>query len=316
MEPFFFPGASFIFNDMMRSLALFISTFISIVTPSISKKQQLLLLSKKYFPENYTVLKEYDDEDINGMAHGDSLKDYISDISTIVHEGYHHFQGTHSSYYEDSIEYRINDTLSFFVKNFKTFPSIEINNIVPAATRKKIFRYDTYVNTKEKFQVTQQFGILGLLEECVAYYQSFITEVSLFNYYKDNYGWKNPDAWINYLSNMASFRYAISEFELFISWYMQEAKLNHPKTYRDITSNAGLKKLFVFLDSENTRLTALYDQHRLTILKQFGERMQVRDNFMYNPASHSGKGLYDNEVIEMAAMLKKPEHHILAELEK
>src|SRR5258706_14429479 len=145
---------------MMRGLALFISAFLFISAPPITKKQQLLLLSKKYFPENYTVLKEYDDNSINGMAHGDSLKDYIPDISTIVHEGYHHYQGLHSSYYAASVLYRINDSLSFGINNFKTFPANEINNIVPVSTRKKIFRYDMYINTKDKYLVTQQFGIL------------------------------------------------------------------------------------------------------------------------------------------------------------
>jgi len=275
-----------------------------------------LLLSKKYFPESYTVLKEYDESAINEMAEGDSLNEYISDVPTIVHEGYHIYQGFHSSYFETSVLYRINDTLSFSVKNFKTFPAREMNGIVPAATRKKIFRYDTYISAKDKYLVTQQFGILGLLEECIAYYHSFSTGVSLFNYYKDTYGWKNPDAWISYLSNMASYRYSILEFELFISWYMQYAKTYYPKTYRDIVSNAGLKKLFVFLDKENTRLTLLYDQRRATILKQFGDRMQVSGNFIFNTASHSGKGLYDNEVNEMTALLQKPEHKVLNELRK
>ena len=300
----------------MRKSTLLLSATLFIASPFLSKKQQLLQLSKKYFPENYAVLREYDDKAINGMAHGDSLKEYISDVSTIVHEGYHHYQGLHSSYYDESVVFRINDTLSFSVKNFKTFPAYEINSIVPAATRKKIFRYDTYISAKDKYLVTQQFGILGLLEECIAYYQSLSTEVSIYNYYKDNYGWKDPDSWITYLSNMASYRYAILEFELFISWYMQYARINQIKTYRDIISNTGLKKLFVFLDTENTRLTLLYDQHRSAILKQFGERLQIRGNFIYNTASHYGKGLYDNEVQDMNTLLQKPEHRILDGLRK
>ncbi len=295
----------------MRNLTLYISAALLLVTPTPTKKEQLLLLSKKYFPENYVVLKEYDERDINWMAKGDSLKDFISDVSTIVHEGYHHYQGLHSSYYGTSVDYRINDTLLFSVKNFKTFPSIEINKIVPAATRKKIFRYDTYIDANEKYLVTQQFGILGLLEECVAYYQSFSTEVSLFEYFKDNYGWKDPDLWTNYLSNMASYRYAIPEFELFISWYLQHAKKEYPKIYREITGNTGLKKLFVFLDAENKRLNAIYDRHRLIILQQFGQRLQVNGNFIFNTTTHYGKGLYDQEVNEMNTLLKKPEHRIL-----
>jgi hypothetical protein len=81
-------------------------------------------------------------------------------------------------------------------------------------------------------------------------------------------------------------------------------------------NNSGLKKLFVFLEKENTRLTLLYDQHRSVILKQFDKQLQVSENFMYNTTSHHGKGLYDNEVAEMNVLLKKPEHNILQELRK
>jgi hypothetical protein len=301
---------------MKKGSAIFIPVVFIILMLPITKKEQLLRLSKKYFPENYEVLKEYDEDHINDQADGDSLHEFITDVSTIIHEGYHYYQGFHSSYFDVSVFYRVNDTLSFSVKNFTTFPSREINTIVPAATRKKIFRYETYIGSKDKALVTQQFGILGLLEECIAYYISFSTEVSLFNYYKDTYGWKSPNAWMTYLGDMASYRYAIPEFKLFISWYLQVAKKDHIKTYRDIISNDKLKKLFVFLDRENTRLTLLYDQHRSEIIKQFGGRMQIRDNFIYSTDTHTGKGLYDHELTEMCDLLKKPEHRILEELKK
>ena len=78
---------------MNRNLTLFISVlFILLMTPG-TKKEQLLLLSKKYFPENYAVLKEYDEKAINEQARGESLKEFIPDVSTIVHEAYHHYQG-------------------------------------------------------------------------------------------------------------------------------------------------------------------------------------------------------------------------------
>jgi hypothetical protein len=301
---------------MTRSLTIFISALFILLATPVTKKEQLLTLSKKYFPENYVVLKEYDEETINELAHGNSLDEFITDVPTIVHEAYHHYQGFHSSYYDASVLFRVNDELTFTVKNFKTFPSREINNIVPAATRKRIFRYDTYVNTKDKYLVTQQYGILGLLEELIAYYHSFSTEISLFNYYKDRYGWKNPDAWCSYLGNMGSYRYSILEFELFISWYLQYAKSKHPETYRDIIHNPGLKKLFGFIDDEQDRLTSLYDEQRATILKQFKGQLQVKDNFIFNLKTHTGKGLYDKEVLEMSSLLEKPEHLLLDLLRK
>lgn len=296
---------------MPRNFTIFITALFILLIQPVNKKEQLLLLSKKYFPENYAVLKQYDEEAINDQAHGNSLDEFIPDVPTIVHEAYHHYQGSHSSYYDPSVLYRINDTLSCTVTNFKTFPSREINNIVPAATRKKIFRYDTYINTKDKYLVTQQFGILGLLEELIAYYHSFSTGVSIFNYYKDKHGWKDYDAWISYLGNTGSYRYSVLEFRLFISWYLQYAKANQPGVYRDIITNPGLKKIFVFLDKEQTRLTSLYDEHRATILKQCKGQLEVKDNFIFNLKTHTGKGLYDLELIEMSSLLEKPEHRIL-----
>ncbi|HWR33045.1 MAG TPA: hypothetical protein VN451_05950, partial [Chitinophagaceae bacterium] len=273
------------------SSALLVLSF-SLCLP-ISKKEQLLLLSKKYFPENYTVLKEYGEPEIESLTQGTTLKEFITDVSTVVHEGYHHYIDLHSSYYDTLMLYRINDTLSFRVKNFKTFPSKEISKIVSAATQKKIFRYETYINSESKYHVTQQFGILGLLEECVAYYQSFSTEVALYGYYKDNYGWKKSEPWLNYLGNMASFRFGIMEFELFISWYLQYAKTKHPQTYREIVNNEGLKKLFVFIESENKRLSGIYDANRMEVLKQFNKELEIKDNFIYSKLTYSGKGLYD-----------------------
>ncbi len=307
---------TFYFYIMKKSFSfLTFFLFLSFCLPA-GKKQQLLSLSKKYFPENYTVLKEYGETDIEDLAHGNTVKDFITDVSTIVHEGYHRYLGVHSSYFDTAMVYRINDTLSFRVKNFKTFPSKELNNIVPVATQKKIFRYKTYVSEADKYLVTQQFGILGLMEECVAYYQSFATEVSLFGYYKDTYGWKNAGPWMGYVGNMGSFRYGITEFELFISWYLQYAKANHPQTYRDIINNKGLKQLFIFIENENKRLSEIYDQNRAELLKQFNGVLEIQDNYIYNKRTYTGKGLFDKEVKEMNDLLQKPEHKILNELRK
>ena len=300
---------------MKRVLATLMPALI-FLAPPMTKKEQLLQLSKKYFPENYAVLKDYDENAINEQAHGDSLNEFIQDVSTITHEAYHHYQGRYSSDFDVSVKYRINDTLSISVKNITTFPAIEINNLVPVATRKKIFRYDTYINTNVKQLVTQQYGILGLLEEYIAYYQSFSTEISIFNFYRDEYGWKDPDAWINYLGHIGSYRYSLTEFELFISWYLQYAQAKHPGTYQALITYPGLKKLFIFLENEQIRLTALYDEHRATILKQSSGQLQVKDNYIYNLNSHIGKGLYDAEVNAMSSLLKKPEHRILDVLKK
>ncbi|NOT49804.1 MAG: hypothetical protein HOP10_00830 [Chitinophagaceae bacterium] len=278
------------------------------------KKEQLLKLCKKYFPGNYVVLKEYDESLINGMANGNSLNEYVYDIPTVVHEGYHSYTSNHSSYYDSLIVFRINDTLSFSVKKIKTFPSIQVNAIVPDSLQKKIFRYTTYIDSKDKYLVTQQFGILGLLEEMAAYYQSYHTNVALFKYHRDDHGWKNTKPWMEYLGRMASYRYSITEFELFVSWYLQYALAKHRSVYNDITSNKGLKQMLIFLHNENIRLASLYDDNRQEILKNFSKQLVTGDNYIYDKNNHNGTGLYDNEVKEMNELLSKPEHKLYRDL--
>lgn len=291
-----------------RSAILLAVSFLFII-PFAGKKEQLLQLSKKYFPENYAVLKEYDESTIDILASGNSVKEFIADVPTIVHEGYHTYTNTHSSYHDSLVAFRINDTLSFFVKNIKTFPSSLLNSIVPDSVQKRIFRYKTYIDSKDKYLVTQQFGILGLLEEMAAYYQSYHTALALFKYHVDQTGWKTPAPWMKYLGHIASYRYCITEFELFISWYLQYAKAKYPLQYKDILANKELKKMLQFIHGENTRLSVLYDRNRMEILKNF-KQLEIGDNYIMNRSDLSGQGLYDNEVKEMNALLSKPEHKI------
>ena len=268
----------------------------------------MLKLSKKYFPENYVVLKEYDEATINEMAEGNSLGGYVYDIPTVVHEGYHAYTGVHSDYDDSVMIYRINDTLSFYVKTMKTFPAREINAIVPDSLQNKIFRYKTYVDAKDKYLVTQQFGILGLLEEMTAYYQSYHTSVALFNYLKDN-GWKNSKPYLDYLGRIASYRYSIAEFELFISWYLQYARLKYPSVYKNIVSNKELKQMLSFIHNENAKLASQYNRNLQEILQRFSKQLVTGKNFIYNKENLTGTGLYDTEYKEMNDLLARPEHN-------
>ncbi|HSU28863.1 MAG TPA: hypothetical protein VLJ68_10805 [Chitinophagaceae bacterium] len=287
------------------------------------KKEQILQLSKKYFPENYKVLEAYDEKSINSMADGQTVKEYVYSISTVVHEGFHTYQNTFTSYYDTLIRYRINDTLWYGARNFKTFPSKEINKIVPLGTRKKIFRYDTYVNSKEKIHVTQQYGALGLLEEMVAYYHSFATELALFNYFRDQYGWSDAEPWIKYLGAIGGFRYSLIEFELFISWYLQVAQSDHPAIYKSIVADPWFKATFRFLHNANIRFTTQYDINRKIILEKLGDKVMIMSDAIIPTAAlkpgysgYSGAGLFDTDLKTMQDMLQQPEHKILDQLLK
>lgn len=310
----------------MLSLVLSLACFIFPLADQHNhsgKKEQILQLSKKYFPENYKVLDAYDEKSINSMASGQTLKEYVYSISTVVHEGFHTYQNSFTSYYDTLVRYRINDTLWYGARNFKTFPSIEINKIVPPSIRKKIFRYDTYVNSKEKIHVTQQYGVLGLLEEMFAYYHSYATELALFNYFRDQYGWSDPEPWLRYLGSVGGFRYSLIEFELFISWYLQVAKADHPAVYKSIVADPWFRATFKFLHNANIRCTAQYDVNREVILEKLGNKVMVMNDAIFpmvalkpGYSGYTGAGLFDSDLKMMQDMLNQPEHRILDQLLK
>lgn len=301
---------------MVRLTLLSISFLGLLLTPLLTKKQQLLQMSKKYLPEYQVVIKDADDELINSLASSNQLKDFIGDVPTIIHEAWHNYQSNHFGYQGSEIAFRINDSLNLRIQNFKTFPSNRINSIVPANVRKKIFRYDTYVDAKSKYHVTQQYGIFGLLEEALAYYHSFHSDLLLYKYFEDNLGWKNPEPWVDWLTTNSSVRFAIAEFKLFISWYLQYAQKYETEVFKNLKSSTGLKEIFQFLESEDKKMNTLYLQYRNEILSRFKDQLYIKEDYLYNKATLQGKGLYDEELNDITTMLMAPEHKILNILRK
>jgi len=251
---------------MRRCSLIFSISLFLFASPLPGKKEQLLQICSKYFPEYYAVIKEYDQQHINEIIEGTSVNKSLGDIATVVHEAWHTYESEHYNYDDPEMVFRINDTFHLRMNTFKTFPSNYVNSIVPATVKKKVFRYNTYVGSHDKYLVTQQYGILGLLEEAIAYYHSFNTDIALFKYLAEKEGWQHSQPWMNWLGQIASYRYSFLEFKLFISWYLQYAKSYQPEVYKEIIRNKGLKNAFQFLEKENNRLIDLYDQHRKEIL--------------------------------------------------
>ena len=302
------------YHSMKKIALLFSMIFLFAFGKEAGKKQQIISISKKYFPENNPLLTEYDEATINSLAEGKTIKEYVYEIPTVVHEAYHSYMGKHSSYYDSAIRYRISDAIYFDVPFFKTYQAIELNNFIPNEWQKKITRYDTYINSRQKYLVTQQFGILGLLEESCAYYQSMRTSLALFGFLKDTYGFKDPEIWIEYLGSIGSYRYALNEFALFTSWYLQYAKLKHADVYKSMVTNKGLKKLFSFLRKSNAGFNELYNQQREEIMTQLGSKVNIEGDYIFNTKTLAGKGLYDKDHAALEAALAGPDHKILGVL--
>lgn len=256
--------ASF-FTTMKLLLTLILLTSFLYSDPT-NKKDVLLSITKKYLPDNYVVLKNYDTATVNFLAQGDSLEDFIFEFPTIIHEGYHVFEFSINSYSDTIRHYRLDDTTTIGVRKFKSFPCRQLNNFVPPSIQKKIFRYDTYINSEDTLHDTQQNGFLGLLEECSAYYQSLKACNATYYFLKDTFGWTKPQVWIDYLNKSGSEIYSINEFKLFFSWYLQYSKLKRPDIYKKIVSDASIKKLYTKIDVNSRLLVNTFLTNRKIIL--------------------------------------------------
>jgi hypothetical protein len=281
-----------------------------------SKKNILVDITKKYLPENYEVLKNYDSVTINFLAREDSLQDYFLDYPTIIHEAYHSFGFTINSPFDsDTIyKYRLNDTLIVAVRKFKSIPSRDINKSILLREKKLLTAYNTYINSGDPNLVTQQNGFIGLLEEYTASFQSLKAYTVSYNFLRDSFGWDNPRIWIKYLSHSGSEIYSINQFKLFISWYLQYCKANNTNLYRQIVSDKNIRSLYRHIETNSQQLIKTFLKNRVEILNRL-KPFTTRDGIfikLKNDMSF-GYGIDDhiNNLELTDSLLAKPEHAIL-----
>jgi hypothetical protein len=297
-------------------LLILTSLSLTCAAQNSNRKNVVLSICKKYVKADVGIINQSSNAVINTyLSNSENLKDYIFDIPTVVHECYHNYLSNSSHVFSGSIiNFVIDDSLAFKIPNFKTFPSKELVGFIPKNTAEKIFRFPTYINSNEKLLSTQQFGILGLLDEYTAYYHSFKTSVALYGYIQENFGWGDTNLWLTYLQKISSYRYAMDEFTLFISWYIQYAKLHHKQVYNSIITNKNLKQLFQFLNTQNQQLTQLYNLQRADILTHLKGKAYIEGDYLYNTKTLSGVGLGDEKCTLMKTFLQQPEHAILNQL--
>jgi hypothetical protein len=244
-----------------------------------SKKQALLAITEKYLPDNYIILQKYDDATINMLAEGDSLEDFVMSYPTIIHEGFHVFEISINWLGDSLRKYRLDDTTTIAVRKFHSFPAKALNAIVPDSLQTEIFRYGTYINSKDLNMDTQQNGFLGILEEFAAYYQGLKAYCSTYYFLKDSFAWSKPKIWLKYLSNEGSEIYAINEFKLFISWYLQYARKRMPDIYEHIRTDENIKKMYAQIDSNSKTLIETFLKNRDNILMRIKKFTTTSNGF-------------------------------------
>lgn len=307
------------FNKIMKVQLLITIFLTAILTEHSSKKDVLLDITKKYLPDNYAVLKNYDASTVDFLAREDSLQDYFLNYPTIIHEAYHAFSFTINSPFDNDTlyRYRLNDTMTIAIRKFKSIPSRQLDKSVPLSDKKLLFAYDTYINSTDSNHVTQQNGFIGLLEEYTASFQSLKAYTYSYNFLRDSFGWNNPQIWIKYLSNSGSDIYSTNQFRLFISWYLQYCKANKPDLYQRITGDKHIKRLFRHIETNSKELIKTFIINRAEILNRLKPFTIRKGIYIYLKNDLSfGYGIDDHiKNLELTdSLLRRPEHALLNEL--
>ena len=227
------------------------------------------------------------------------------------------FEFAINGYGDSVVKYRLDDTTTVTVRRFRSFPAKVLNAIVPDSLQKKIFRYDTYINSKDTNSATQQNGFLGILEEFAAYYQGLKAYTSTYYFLKDSFAWSRPKIWLQYLSQEGSGIYAINEFKLFIAWYLKYAKQKMPDIYEHILRDENIKTLYTQIDKNSKTLIDTFLNNRNNILTHIREFTKTSGGFIYTKGANEW-GYEIEEHVKMlrltAQQLTDPGNSILAEL--
>ena len=301
----------------MKPLLTIIIFFSFSYSKTPSKKEVLLSIAQKYLPDNVVVLKKYDEATVNFLARGDSLEEYICDFSTVIHEGFHKFEDG-INFYDDTLRhYRLDDSTTIAIRKFKSFPSRKLNDFVPTAIQKEIFRYSTYINSADSNDDTQQNGFLGLLEEYAAYYQSLKAYTSTYYFLKDTFGWTKPQVWINYLNNGSEI-YAINEFKLFFSWYLQYSKSKSPDIYKKIVSDSNIKRLYTKIDFNSKQLINTFLVNRDNIIANIKSRTEYQGGIIKLVGTEVGYNIDEHvkTLRKTEVLLKESNQKILKQLKE
>jgi hypothetical protein len=293
------------------SISQFIREFKNYKDFTTYKKEQLIKIAKKYLPDLLIVLDKYNPLDINIYTNGDSLRDYFFDLPAIVHEGYHTYVNTLNRN-SGSFHYMLNDKLTILIEKLDYFPS----NMIAAFGKGKLRNEDKfyrYVSTDNNELITQQRGILGLLEEYSAYFQELKACTASYYYLKANYSFDSTSLWINYLARLGSNLYAVNEFKIFISWYLEYAKQHKPAVFQKIIKNQAICHLFTYVERETDKLIKTFQTNRATIIHSI--RLTLRrseENKKKEFQKHlANMNFYIENLDYTNKLLQEPEYKIL-----
>ena len=238
---------------------------------SVSKNAALtydnvLALLDAYDPDGAYIIRHTSESGTLKWFQGfDTIGDGYHYMNTAVHEQCHEYTNyspgsAHRNpytrmYLQDSERIYVGGGKVIQVEMTDVFDTLEIVNDVPQELRGN--RFDTYVNTSEKYMASRQHGIYGLFNEYTAYCWG-MNAGSLLEPYGYAYELDRPEWFSDEYMSFAEFRYYMLKYLLY-------AEEHYPEVYEDIIENDTFREAFTKVDTKFQSVVASYRaRHEIT----------------------------------------------------
>jgi len=248
-------------------------------------------VTKRFSPDTWYLLEQYDQlpEDISSnhvlgglisssksistffFLRGNNKIEQLFSMQTNVHEIAHaffsytifrHANENNIALNLDKIEGYIylSPKYQYFISFFKEafFPSNELISEIPEELR--TFRFDTYIDGNTS---TQDFGVIGLLNEFSAYYIGSRFSYDMLEAYKiasEN----RVNALLYWVEHCQSSMSAYYEFEFYIREYLRYMKYEYPENYALLLQYKPFSEAYIATKSLYRELLAKYQQRIMT----------------------------------------------------
>lgn len=251
------------------------------------------------------------------FVQGYDRQSILSDISTVVHEACHMYQGQMPNvllskqgvpidFKSDYTVYFISAQEEYLVKHTPTFPSIKMAAEITGSLQS--FRYETYIKTNETNLGTQQSGIYGLMDEWAAYYNGFKTTVQNFEEYAA-YTQQSIDPIYDFLGDAGSIRIAYPEFRFYIVHYLDFARRNQKEMYEQIMANDTFRAAYRAIDRAFGMTINKYTD-KLNKIGQLAELkgLKVQEKGDYLMIGDQGIGTFQEAYVAFETAMADPKY--------
>jgi hypothetical protein len=230
------------------------------------------LPSNLYIKQGNSSISSSKSTEVYEFLELDSKESALTSMSTNVHEighaygGLLHFEDLMNCNCDKKVDFsNINQGFyqgpqeKFWIEIDKRYiyPSRQLVSTIPSNTI--TFRFKTYINGTSS---TQEYGVIGLLDEMNSYYLGSRYKYDMLPVYKELYPADYLNKWV---SSSQSSMTAFFEFDFFIKEYLLYAKRYRPDTYKYLYNNNDFRNTYIKIVA---KFSALKTQYEMRVNKE------------------------------------------------